>query len=528
MSGCGSAIAVDSKDNVYIGEVGKVKRYSSQGTDETNIGPGSGTSVLGLAAVPDGGVYVLTAGRTVTKYSPQGTLLATLSFSGASLPDPRAIASDQQGNLYIADRNKEQVKKFDPAGNPLATIGTPGEGPGQLDFTSGLKMAVSVDGAGNVYVADDRDRIQKFSSNGTFLTQWGSNGNGESQFQELGSIAADPAGRVYAGDRSMSGPLKRFSTTGAFEGTSEPTRIVGVSSASENVAYALTCQGVYRIELSTPSVRVVLPGRAVIGQPTAISAQASVPFGQIVKYEFDLDGNGSFEQTGTSPDATVTFDSPALRTVTARATSQVGGQASASISIRPVPPGPVGISINGGDYATNSESVTIQTVWPDKTTAVTLSNDGGFGPAGGTKTLDLAASLPWTMKDMGEEKVTRVVYARFDGSANPTQTYSDDIVLDKIPPKLESAELIAGGASVAAKAKGFRVKLKGSQKRSGISVAQFSSKRSGGVAVVLKSRKLQGIRKLNKSVKVASKARPKFVRIQSAAGTWSSWKKLKR
>ena len=531
VTGCAQSIAADSNGYVYIGEFGRVKRYTSQGLEATNIGSGSASQVLGLAAVPGGGVNVLSSGRTVSRYDAQGALVTTLTLgaSGAgAVPNPAAIASDPQGNLYIADTALETVKKFDPAGSFERSFGSPGTGPGQLDFTTGTKVGVSVDGAGNLYVTDDQDRIQKFAANGTFLGQWGSNGDGDSQFQELGSIAADSTGRVYAGDRAVTGKLKRFSSTGDYQGVSEPTRIVGVASATETVAFALTCQGVYRIELSTPSVRVVLPTRPVIGQPAKIVAQASVPFGQVVEYEFDLDGNGSFEQSGTSPEATVTFDSAALRNVTVRATSQLGGKASASLTIRPVPPGQVGISLNEGNYATNSESVEVETVWPDGATAVTLSNDGGFGAGGGTRSLELAGSLPWKMRDMGAERITRVVYARFDGSANPTQTYSDDIVLDKIVPKLEAAELLAAGAATSAKSKRFRVRLKGSQKRSGISIAQFSSKRSGGVTVVLKSRKVRGLRRLNKSVRVVANAQPRFVRVQSAAGSWSRWKKLKR
>ena len=537
VAGCGQSIAADSSDRVYVSELGKVNRYSSQGVDSTLIY--SGAQVLGLAAAQGGGVYVLTSERSVKRYDSQGTLVATLTFpaSGSGgpdsdtnrrkLPDPRAIASDQQGNIYVADVNLERVKKFDSSGAWLATIGAAPGSPGRLDFYSGLKVAVSVDGSGNIYVSDETDRIQKFSSTGGFLTQWGGSGTGDSQFQELGSIAADASGRIYAGDRALSGQVKRFTTDGGYEGSSEPVRIVGLASASEAVVYALTCQGVSRIELSTPSVRVVVPKRPVIGEPATISAEASVPFGQVVKYEFDADGDGNFEESGSSPEVSVTFDSPSVRNITVRATSQLGGQATAGVSVRPVPPGAVGISLNGGDYATNSEDVAVGTVWPEGATAVTLSNDGGFGAAGNTETLDLDASIPWTMRDMGTEKVTRVVYARFNGSANPTQTYSDDIVLDKAPPVLEDADLLDESASTSARAKRFRVRIKGRQKRSGISVAQFSPRRSGGVTLQLRSRKVQGFKKLKKSVSVSSSVRPRYVRIQSAAGTWSRWKKLR-
>ena len=44
---------------------------------------------------------------------------------------------------------------------------------GQFDFPSGI----DVDSSGNVYVTDESNhRIQKFDSNGKFITKWGFNG----------------------------------------------------------------------------------------------------------------------------------------------------------------------------------------------------------------------------------------------------------------------------------------------------------------------------------------------------------------
>ena len=68
------------------------------------------------------------------------------------------------------------VLPISAAAQPISFVtswGTSGSGAGQLDDPYG----VTVDGAGNVYVADsNNDRIQKFSASGTFLTQWGGAG----------------------------------------------------------------------------------------------------------------------------------------------------------------------------------------------------------------------------------------------------------------------------------------------------------------------------------------------------------------
>ncbi|MFH0847040.1 MAG: hypothetical protein V1894_03145 [Chloroflexota bacterium] len=52
----------------------------------------------------------------------------------------------------------------------LRKWGNPGSGDGQFNLPSGI----AVDPAGNVYIADQYNhRIQKFTSNGTFITKWG-------------------------------------------------------------------------------------------------------------------------------------------------------------------------------------------------------------------------------------------------------------------------------------------------------------------------------------------------------------------
>ena len=65
-----------------------------------------------------------------------------------------------------------------------------GSEPGQFDYPGGI----AVDGSGNVYVADtDNHRVQKFTSDGTFLTQWGSAG------QRTGAVLQSPGASRWTG-----------------------------------------------------------------------------------------------------------------------------------------------------------------------------------------------------------------------------------------------------------------------------------------------------------------------------------------
>ena len=90
------------------------------------------------------------------------------------LTDPVGLAIDQQGHLYVIDGSNNRLQVFDANGQFLTTWGSLGYGDGQFSFNeSTIHGAVAVDGQGNVYIADTYNhRIQKFTSDGQFLTIW--------------------------------------------------------------------------------------------------------------------------------------------------------------------------------------------------------------------------------------------------------------------------------------------------------------------------------------------------------------------
>src|SRR6266545_335054 len=75
--------------------------------------------------------------------------------------------------------------------------------------------AIAVDGSGNIYVGDSQNRIQVFSSTGTFLRKWGSEGSGDGQFQTPSGIAIDGNGNVYVTDTGNA-RIQVFDSAGNF------------------------------------------------------------------------------------------------------------------------------------------------------------------------------------------------------------------------------------------------------------------------------------------------------------------------
>ena len=107
--------------------------------------------------------------------------------------EPRGLAADAQGNVYVADTKNDRIQKFSPTGDVLAVWGEDGEQPGQFKDPHGI--AVGPDGS--VFVADTwNHRVQKFDPNGKFIKEW----KPEPGFWGPRGIAVSKNGTVYVTD----------------------------------------------------------------------------------------------------------------------------------------------------------------------------------------------------------------------------------------------------------------------------------------------------------------------------------------
>ena len=91
---------------------------------------------------------------------------------------PQFIAVGEDGSIYVSDLGNKRVQKFTSEGQYLTEWGKSGKLSGEFHYPSGI--AVSAD---SVFVADrDLNRIQKFTTDGEFVSQWGGKGIYEGQF----------------------------------------------------------------------------------------------------------------------------------------------------------------------------------------------------------------------------------------------------------------------------------------------------------------------------------------------------------
>jgi streptogramin lyase len=98
----------------------------------------------------------------------------------------------------------------------LDQFGTQGNGDGEFENPFGI----DVDGNDNVYVSDCQlDRIQKFDSNGAFITKWGASGTGNSQFSCPYQVTYNPVTNTILVADWGNNRVKIFSLSGTFLGS---------------------------------------------------------------------------------------------------------------------------------------------------------------------------------------------------------------------------------------------------------------------------------------------------------------------
>ena len=194
---------------------------------------GTSTGISGLTSSTTYSIQVsaVNSGGESTKSS---TLSITTSASGyvfdtkwgtygngdGQFNDPRALAIDSSGNIYVADSINHRIQKFNSSGTFITKWGSQGSGNGQFMPPSGGQNSpdsLTIDSYGNVFVEDSGNyRIQKFNSTGTFITKWGSQGTGDGQFGAyINGLAADSSGNIYVGDYANN-RIQKFNSSGTF------------------------------------------------------------------------------------------------------------------------------------------------------------------------------------------------------------------------------------------------------------------------------------------------------------------------
>ncbi|MBN1461336.1 MAG: SMP-30/gluconolactonase/LRE family protein, partial [Armatimonadetes bacterium] len=230
---CG--IAVDQEDNVYVSDSGnyRIKKFDSEGrfiTQWGSPGPGDGQfhTIFNVRVSSSGIVYAFDHDQDrdesrILKFTAYGQFVGTLVRRTPDVDTTRYpvdLTTDDRGNVlvlaagYRADADHTQVvriEKYSQEGEFISQWGADG---GSSDGQLQSPQAIAVDAKGDIYIADcGNHRVQKFDSSGRFLAKWGSFGEDDGYFRNPISIAIEQSGVVCVVDDSS---VQKFTSEGRF------------------------------------------------------------------------------------------------------------------------------------------------------------------------------------------------------------------------------------------------------------------------------------------------------------------------
>lgn len=237
------------------------------------------------------------------------TLASLGELRAQGLDVPGAMAVDGAGNLYVADARGGEVFKFDRYGRLKATFNAQATGGGlalSLDgstlYVAGMSNVavvnaasgehlrdlasagsfklvgeVSVDGAGNVYVADidvAEQTISIFAADGRALGKFGGAGSGSGKFSKIASMAFDSKGQLVVVDESaVNNKVQVFTidpvsfaatVAGSYPTTSSANFGVPGIVGPRGIAFDSLGRG-YFLDYSNSQVRIVSPEMVYLG-----------------------------------------------------------------------------------------------------------------------------------------------------------------------------------------------------------------------------------------------------------------------
>lgn len=197
-------LRLDAEGNIWVTDNGNhtVTKFSSDGKPLMTLGekdvPGDDdrrfNKPTDVAFAASGDFYVSDGygNSRVVKFNKDGKYLLAWGKPGKGPGEfnlPHAVQLDASGNVYVGDRENDRVQVFDPNGKFLRQFG--GFAPFGMFITADQML----------FVADGRaNKIMRMTLAGKVLASWGSNGAEPGQLQLPHGITVAKDGAVYVSE----------------------------------------------------------------------------------------------------------------------------------------------------------------------------------------------------------------------------------------------------------------------------------------------------------------------------------------
>ena len=170
---------------------------------------GNSTHRAGLPVAPDGSIYVADSrNHRIQHFSAEGTWISSWgtyasvdagSAPGGTFNEPWGIAVDADGFVYVADTWNYRIQKFTTDGKFVTMWGK--SGTADTNFSFWGPRGIVVDSKGHVLITDTgNNRVVIFDSNGEYISQFGLKGIEFGQFYEPVGLAVDNSDWLYVVD----------------------------------------------------------------------------------------------------------------------------------------------------------------------------------------------------------------------------------------------------------------------------------------------------------------------------------------
>ena len=133
-------------------------------------------------------------------------------LSAGMFDGPWGVAVNERNEIAVTDRYNNRVQIFSSDGTYLRSFGSMGDQEGEFNEPTGIAYLNN----GNIVVADTfNNRLQIFTEQGEYLTQIGGEGNVDHQFNYPWGVSVDSDGNIIVAD-SNNKLIKIFTPSGQF------------------------------------------------------------------------------------------------------------------------------------------------------------------------------------------------------------------------------------------------------------------------------------------------------------------------